>query len=109
VTRFADIMAVDTNREAFSSDVGLGGITIIDDDPKNPLPMFIAMDPPKHDHQRKVVARRADATAPILRDWAPWLGLSALFISFGGLSALWAFVSQLAPASASAPRRRRRR
>jgi len=56
VTRFADIMAVDTNHEAFSSEVGLGGITIIDDDPKNPLPMFIAMDPPKHDHQRKVVS-----------------------------------------------------
>src|SRR4051812_25012794 len=56
VTRFADIMAVDTNHEAFSSDAGLGGITIIDDDPKDPLPMFIAMDPPKHDHQRKAVS-----------------------------------------------------
>jgi cytochrome P450/predicted MFS family arabinose efflux permease len=56
VTRFADIMEVDTNHEAFSSDVGRGGITIIDDDPKNPLPMFIAMDPPKHDLQRKVVS-----------------------------------------------------
>jgi cytochrome P450/predicted MFS family arabinose efflux permease len=56
ITRFADIMAVDTNHEAFSSDIRFGGITIIDDDPKNPLPMFIAMDPPKHDHQRKAVS-----------------------------------------------------
>lgn len=56
VTKFDDIMAVDTNHAVFSSDIALGGITIIDDDPKDPLPMFIAMDPPKHDHQRKVVA-----------------------------------------------------
>lgn len=56
ITKFDDIMAVDTNHKAFSSDIGLGGITIIDDDPRDALPMFIAMDPPKHDHQRKVVA-----------------------------------------------------
>lgn len=56
VTKFDDIMAVDTNHAVFSSEIGLGGITIIDDDPKDALPMFIAMDPPKHDHQRKVVA-----------------------------------------------------
>ena len=56
VTRFSDIMSVDTNHEVFSSDIGLGGITIVDDDPKDALPMFIAMDPPRHDHQRKVVA-----------------------------------------------------
>ena len=56
VTKFDDIMAVDTNHTVFSSDIALGGITILDDDPKDALPMFIAMDPPKHDHQRKVVA-----------------------------------------------------
>ncbi|QKR99860.1 cytochrome P450 [Sphingomonas sp. CL5.1] len=56
VTKFNDIMAVDTNHDVFSSDIGLGGITILDDDPKDSLPMFIAMDPPKHDHQRKTVA-----------------------------------------------------
>ncbi|MFT3722919.1 MAG: cytochrome P450 [Hyphomonadaceae bacterium] len=56
VTKFHDIMAVDTNHEVFSSDIMRGGITILDDPPKDALPMFIAMDPPKHDHQRKVVA-----------------------------------------------------
>jgi cytochrome P450 len=56
VTKFDDIMAVDTNHKAFSSDIRYGGISIIDDLGKDALPMFIAMDPPKHDHQRKVVA-----------------------------------------------------
>ncbi len=52
ITRFEDIMAVDTNHEAFSS---ASGITIVDQDEELPLPMFIAMDPPKHDVQRKTV------------------------------------------------------
>ncbi len=52
VTRYDDIMAVDTNHEAFSSEAG---ITIVDQDEVLPLPMFIAMDPPKHDLQRKTV------------------------------------------------------
>lgn len=56
VTKFDDIMAVDTNHKVFSSDISHGGIAIIDDLGKDALPMFIAMDPPKHDHQRKVVA-----------------------------------------------------
>jgi cytochrome P450 len=34
----------------------LGGITIIDRDGEVELPMFIAMDPPKHDVQRKTVS-----------------------------------------------------
>jgi MFS family permease len=33
----------------------------------------------------------------MLRDWAPWSGLAGLFVSFAGLSALWAFLTQLAP------------
>ena len=56
ITRFNDIMAVDTNHEAFSSEAGLGGIAIVDQGPELRLPMFIAMDPPKHDAQRKVVS-----------------------------------------------------
>ncbi len=56
VTKFDDIMAVDTNHKVFSSDISHGGISIVDDLGKDALPMFIAMDPPKHDHQRKVVA-----------------------------------------------------
>jgi cytochrome P450 len=52
VTRFEDIVAVDTNTRAFSSE---GSITIDDPLEALPLPMFIAMDPPKHDEQRKTV------------------------------------------------------
>ena len=53
VTRYEDIMAVDTNHDSFSSD---GSITAVDPDEEFPLPMFIAMDPPKHDRQRKEVS-----------------------------------------------------
>ena len=56
VTRFADIMAVDTDHARFSSDAHLGGITAKDMDQDFILPMFIAMDPPKHDVQRKAVS-----------------------------------------------------
>ena len=56
VTRFQDIMSVELNHQAFSSDVRYGGINIVDDDPDFSLPMFIAMDPPKHDNERKVVS-----------------------------------------------------
>ena len=53
VTRYADIMTVDTNHGVFSSE---GGITIANPHDDFQLPMFIAMDPPKHDAQRKVVS-----------------------------------------------------
>jgi len=53
VTKYNDIMAVDTNHGVFSSE---GGIVIADPDEDFELPMFIAMDPPKHDAQRKVVS-----------------------------------------------------
>ena len=54
VTKYNDIMAVDTNHEVFSSE---GGITIANQTAgEGPLPMFIAMDPPKHDVQRKTVS-----------------------------------------------------
>ena len=56
VTRYADIMDVDTNHQVFSSDAHLGGITNRDFDEDFVLPMFIAMDPPKHDVQRKTVS-----------------------------------------------------
>jgi cytochrome P450 len=53
VTKYNDIMAVDTNHQVFSSE---GGITIAEQTQGDgPLPMFIAMDPPKHDIQRKTV------------------------------------------------------
>ncbi len=53
VTKYNDIMAVDTNHTVFSSE---GGITIFNEDEEFPLPMFIAMDPPIHDAQRKAVS-----------------------------------------------------
>jgi cytochrome P450 len=53
VTRYDDIMTVDTSHDVYSSEP-----TIVIRDPIEdfPLPMFIAMDRPKHDEQRMVVA-----------------------------------------------------
>ena len=56
VTRYQDIMFVDTHPELFSSDVTHGGITLFNAPDGERLPMFIAMDPPKHDDQRKAVS-----------------------------------------------------
>ena len=56
ITRYQDIMAVDTNHAAFSSESSLGGISLNNEKvEENRLQMFIAMDPPKHDVQRKAV------------------------------------------------------
>jgi cytochrome P450 len=57
ITKFEDIMKVDSNHQIFSSD---RSISIVDPDDFNPT-NFIAMDQPKHDVQRKVVS---GATAP---------------------------------------------
>src|SRR5215469_10848677 len=56
VTRYHDIMHVDTNHGIFSSDVTLGGISIRDVPPGYDWPSFIAMDQPRHADQRKTVA-----------------------------------------------------
>ncbi|MBC5765745.1 cytochrome P450 [Ramlibacter sp. GTP1] len=55
ITRYQDIMHVDTHPQLFSSEWTYGGITLFDPPPNEQLPMFIAMDPPKHDEQRKAV------------------------------------------------------
>jgi cytochrome P450 len=52
VTRYDDIVAVDSNHDAFSSEPA---ITIGDYGDDVPVEQFIAMDPPKHDAQRAVV------------------------------------------------------
>jgi len=52
VTKYADIMQVDTSPDIYSSEPTIG---ILDTDAENTFPMFIAMDPPRHDEQRKVV------------------------------------------------------
>jgi cytochrome P450 len=56
VTRYRDIMAVDTNHTAFSSDALMGGIVLRDVPMDFRRPSFISMDPPKHDEQRKIVS-----------------------------------------------------
>jgi cytochrome P450 len=56
VTRFKDIMQVETAHQVYSSHAKLGGITITDRPMAYRRPSFIAMDPPKHDEQRKVVS-----------------------------------------------------
>jgi cytochrome P450 len=55
ITRYEDIMYVDTNPALFSSEPA---ITLMDfpKGDEQQLKMFIAMDPPKHDEQRKAVA-----------------------------------------------------
>ena len=71
ITTFNDIMVVDSNHAVFSSSPTI----VIGDMPagEDP-PMFIAMDPPKHDVQRKAVtpavapARLADLEAVIRRN-----------------------------------------
>lgn len=53
VTKYKDIMKVETNPQVFSS---AAGITLLDQETQHRMAMFIAMDPPKHDAQRLVVA-----------------------------------------------------
>jgi len=57
VTKYKDIMAVDTNHGVYSSDWTQGGIALYNAPTlEQRLQMFIAMDPPKHDEQRKAVS-----------------------------------------------------
>ncbi len=58
ITRYHDIMEVDTNHNVFSSEPA---IVISDPQEDFALPMFIAMDQPKHDEQRKIVSPAVDA------------------------------------------------
>lgn len=61
ITKYEDIMHVDTNHKLFSSDIRNGGIRLGgqrlkgEPDPLTHLPMFIMEDQPKHDEQRKAV------------------------------------------------------
>jgi cytochrome P450 len=56
VTRYNDIMEIETNHSVFSSAATLGGITIRDVSPDLRRESFIAMDQPRHSAQRKTVA-----------------------------------------------------
>ncbi|MVT70252.1 cytochrome P450 [Bradyrhizobium pachyrhizi] len=53
VTKYRDIVAVDTNHKAFSSEQG---VTIVDVPDEHWTPSFIKMDPPKHAGQRNTVS-----------------------------------------------------
>lgn len=59
ITKFDDIVAIDTNHKVFSSEPT---IIIGDSDPRFKTSSFIASDPPKHDVQRKAAT---PAVAPI--------------------------------------------
>jgi len=56
VTKYNDIMDVDTNHAVFSSATALGGITIRDIPSHLRSESFIAMDQPRHGPQRKTVS-----------------------------------------------------
>ena len=58
------------------------------------FPTRRALTPPA---ERFAMRGQRRGAAAMLRDWAPWSGLAGLFVSFAGLSALWAFLTQLAP------------
>ncbi len=72
VTKYNDIMTVETNHGVFSSE---GSISVQDQNEDFSLPMFIAMDPPKHDAQRKVITpivstENLATMAPLIRERA---------------------------------------
>ena len=52
VSRYEDIVAIERDTETFSSEPS---IAILDPEPDMILKMFIAMDPPQHDDQRRAV------------------------------------------------------
>ncbi|MCB1693547.1 MAG: cytochrome P450 [Pseudomonadales bacterium] len=78
VTKYKDIMYVDTHHQIFSSKERLGGIALggaPSEDETYALPMFIQEDPPKHDEQRKVVTplfvpRNLADLEPLIRERA---------------------------------------
>jgi cytochrome P450 len=72
ITKYNDIVSVDSNHQDFSSE---RAITIEDPDAAFETPMFIAMDPPRHDEQRKAVSpavapANLHAMEPVIRERA---------------------------------------
>ena len=61
VTKFNDIVAIDTNHKVFSSDASVGSF-VLDDTTLNAvdggiyMPNFLGMDPPRHDVHRMAVS-----------------------------------------------------
>ncbi len=55
LSRYKDILDVEANHAVFSSESSHGMISIRDGRPGFQIPMFIAMDPPRHTQRREVV------------------------------------------------------
>ncbi|MEJ0064016.1 MAG: hypothetical protein WDM85_00240 [Caulobacteraceae bacterium] len=78
ITRYNDIMAVDTNHQVFSSEDGITLQTLESQAEMAKRPTrqsFISMDPPKHDQQRKTVSpvvapANLERMAPVIRERA---------------------------------------
>lgn len=78
ITRWEDIMKVDSDHKTFSSEPNITLLPQVDGQDDNLLPglaMFIAMDPPKHDIQRKTVSpavspANLQVLAPLIRERA---------------------------------------
>jgi cytochrome P450 len=78
ITKYNDIMAIDTDHKTFSSEPGITLVRTIDQQQTSPfqgMSMFIAMDPPKHDIQRKIVTPAVSPTnlkvlEPLIRERA---------------------------------------
>ena len=75
VTRHSDIIAIEGNHQLFSSSSTLGGISIMDSPEPTEQTSFIALDPPLHEAQRKVVAPMFSTEsmvkiAPLIRERA---------------------------------------
>ncbi|MFI4976188.1 MAG: cytochrome P450 [Caulobacterales bacterium] len=78
VTKYNDIMSVDTNHQAFSSAKGIALPTLeaVAENAKRPQRQsFIGMDPPRHDEQRKAVSpvvapANLQRMAPVIRERA---------------------------------------
>ena len=78
VTKYEDIMYVDTHHDLFSSKATLGGISlggVPDQNNEFSIPMFIMEDPPKHDAQRMVVTpmflpKQLVSLEPLIRERA---------------------------------------
>ena len=69
VTRYEDVMKIDVDHQRFSSSWEHGGIVLGPPIEDFELPMFIAMDEPKHSEQRKTVQ---PAVAPnMLKEYEP--------------------------------------
>ena len=55
VTKYKDIVETEVNHDTYSSSSTYGGVILRDLPSEFSVPTFIAMDPPRHNDQRKVV------------------------------------------------------